>query len=171
MVKKIRTVLYLGVLFAGFGTIFLGKDFVAAEENVIEYHSEQVIDFSSEESVYVAGEYVGKIVITEQPTTTPRSLIHSEAVQNKNYNVHFIGGTANVGFGITVNNKNITRAYDPWANGLGWSINPGRLTFNSKEAKLPGSFSVAWKGFPAGSIFRLRAVISGNQLQTHLDIP
>lgn len=127
---------------------------------------------SNENAIYDnSGEYLGKIVIVEEPTISLRGMIYSEAAKNKNYNVHFIGTTANVGFGITVKDKKITRAYDAWSNGFGWSISPGKLTYNSKEAKLPGSFSIAWKGFPAGSTFRLRAVISGSQLQTHLDIP
>ena len=126
----------------------------------------------NESSIYDDnGEFLGKIVISEEIGITSRGMIHSEAVKNKNYNVHFIGTTANVGFGITVKDKKITRAYDAWANGFGWSVSPGKLTYNSREAKLPGSFSIAWKGFPAGSTFRLRAVISGNNLQTHLDIP
>lgn len=65
----------------------------------------------------------------------------------------------------------ITKAYDPWANGVLYVISPGKLTYNSKEAKLYGAFSIAWKGFPAGSTFKLTATIKGNNLETRLTIP
>ncbi|MFG5501633.1 DUF5626 family protein [Enterococcus faecalis] len=129
------------------------------------------LKYNPENPVYIDGNYVGKIVISEIPKIETRSMIHTETVQDKDYNVHFIGVTANVGFGITVSNSQITNAYDPWSNGIGWAITPGDLTFTATEARLPGSFSIAWEGFPAGSTFRLRAVINGNQLETHLDIP
>lgn len=119
------------------------------------------------------GEYMGKIVVEAEPTLPKigRGLIHSETANNRNYNVHFIGVTANVGFGITVNNKNITKAFDAWANGLIWNVSTSKLTRNNKEAKLPGTASFGVKGFGANTTFRLRAVISGSQLQTHLDVP
>lgn len=155
--------------------LYLALNYNSISVNVSQVSTDINLDTSldyNESAIYGDnGEYLGKIVLKEDFAINSRSMIHSEVANNRNYNVHFIGTTANVGFGITVNNKNITRAYDAWSNGFGWSISAGKLTYNSKEARLPGSFSLAWKGFPAGSTFRLRAVISGNQLQTHLDIP
>lgn len=116
------------------------------------------------------GEYLGKIVVEEEASPQARGLIYNEAVKNKNYNVHFIGVTANVGFGITVKNKNITRAYDAWSNGLIWDVSTNKLTRTNKEAKLTGRASFGVKGYGFNSSFRLRAVISGNQLLTYLDV-
>lgn len=169
MMKKIISVLALGFVLG----LILNYNIVSASASQVNVNtnSEESLQIG-ESSVYGEnGEYLGKIVVTEKLERIPRSLIYTEEAKNKNYNIHFIGGTANVGFGITVKDKKITKAYDPWANGFGWSVNPGKLTYNTKEARLPGSFSIAWQGFPAGSTFRLRAVISGSQLQTYLDIP
>lgn len=169
MMKKILMVVTLGFVM-GIGLNYNSTNVSASQVNTnINLNKAETYN---ESSIYDEdGSYLGKLVVEEKPTIAPRGMIHSETVKNKNYNVHFIGTTANVGFGITVKNKKITRAYDAWANGFGWSVSPGKLTYNSKEARLPGSFSIAFKGFPAGSTFRLRAVISGNQLQTYLDIP
>ncbi|MGX7243673.1 DUF5626 family protein [Enterococcus quebecensis] len=126
----------------------------------------------SESPVYSNdGIYLGKIVIDEIPSLQSRGLIHSEVAKNKNYNIHFIGVTANVGFGITVKNKNITRAYNAWSNGLIWDVSTNKLTRTNKETRLPGRASFGFKGWGFNTSFRLRAVISGNNLQTHLDIP
>ncbi|WP_348922755.1 DUF5626 family protein [Enterococcus rotai] len=160
-------------LFLGFSLLLFASTASAAEadQGISSVNIEENFQ-RSESPVYSDdGVYLGKIVVEELPSLQSRALIHSEAAKNKNYNVHFIGVTANVGFGITVKNKNITRAYDAWSNGLIWDVSTKKLTRTNKEAKLPGRASFGIKGWGFNTSFRLRAVISGNNLLTYLDIP
>lgn len=119
------------------------------------------------------GELLGKIIIEKEPEIPPKiqplGIIGNQNAGNGNYAIKFIGVSANVGYTVTVKNKNITRAYNTWHNSLVWGIDTGNLTFSSKQATLRGVAKVAIKDFGFHTTFRLRAVISGNTLQTHLD--
>lgn len=53
------------------------------------------IGFNYDDSV----EYLRKIALKKEHTITSHSMIHSETANNKNYNINFIGTTANVLFG------------------------------------------------------------------------
>jgi len=174
--KKVFFIVGMLAMFVG-SPVFAKAESINEESAVTQINLDEGIKHSESEVLSESGEYMGKIVINEESSTDSdagiqsRSLIYNETVKNKNYNVHFIGTTANVGFGITVKNKNITKAYDPWSNGLIWDVSIKKLTRTNKEAKLPGRATFGIKGISANTTFKLRAVISGNQLLTYLDIP
>lgn len=167
--KAFFTSLFLGLSLLLFASTASAE---VAEQGVSSVNIEENFQHSESPVYSDDGVYLGKIVVEELPSPQSRALIHSEAAKNKNYNVHFIFYcNANVGFGITVKNKNITRAYDAWSNGLIWDVSTQKLARTNKEAKLPGRASFGIKGWGINTSFRLRAVISGNNLLTYLDVP
>ena len=163
------------------GLSLLPSPLVSAQANVsnnlIENDVEEEFDLSytPETLVYDDGEVIGKIIVTEvdTPDIIPYGSIyhHSEPWKNKSYNIHYIGGNLNLGFGITISNGKIVNAYDAWHNGFFYAIESGDLTFNSSQATLPAKISLFWRGFPAGTSSRLKATISGKNLVTTYDIP
>lgn len=132
----------------------------------------EIDDYSEQDVLSPDGELLGKIIIEKEPevpsTIQPLRIINNQNAGNGNYGIKFIGVSVNVGYTVTVKNKNITRAYNTWHNGLVWGIDTGSLTYSSKQATLRGVAKVAIKEFGFHTTFRLRAVISGSTLQTHL---
>lgn len=106
------------------------------------------------------GEYVGTLSIKEEPSISPRA---SFPLQNKTYDVRFIGVTANFGYKATVSNKRITNAYGQWKFGILWDIQIGNPVFSSTSSHVAGTASVGWKEFGMSSTVRLYGDIRGNQ--------
>lgn len=156
--------------------LLVRKGSVTNDSNNSESIEESELIYTPETIVYDdRGEVIGKIIVTEveTPKITPyfNLYYHSEPLKNKSYNIHYIGGALNLGFGITVSGGKIIDAYDPWHNGFFYALTPDDLKSNNYQASLAAKISILWEGFPVGTTSRLKAKISGGNLITTYEIP
>lgn len=162
---------FAGLTFIGLVTLWNITP-VSAEENTIAT-SQVAIDLDdysmpSEKSIYNDnGDYLGKLSIEEVPEIQPRS---SYPLQNKTYNVSFIGVSVNFGYKATVKNKKITNAYGVWSNGIIWSTNLGKPTFNSSYSEVKGRTKFGYKDFSFNTTVRLSGYITNNKFWVNLQL-
>lgn len=150
---------------------------VNASENTPEIRNSSVsLPLGSNQQTYEEqtvkdekGNDIGKIII-ENTTIQPR-IISASPLSNQTYSVKFISGSLNVGYKVRVSNKKIVSAHSPWTNGLLWTADLGRISYNSTTATLHGRAILGFKGFGANTTFRLIGRISGNQFISDVKVP
>lgn len=157
--------------FIGLG-FFVGGNSVSADEvpEVIDSQMEFNLDDSSscdQEVRTVDGEYLGTLSVQEE---IPRGRALTYPLQNKTYNVSFVGVSVNFGYKATVKNKKITNAYGVWSNGIIWSTTLGKPYFNSTSSGVKGRTKFGYKDFSWNSTVRLTGNISNNKFLVNIQL-
>ncbi|OTO05311.1 DUF5626 family protein [Enterococcus sp. 5B3_DIV0040] len=174
----------LGVLLIGFSVFVSAGTSVHAAETLNKKLVADVVEtgivseisldgFTSKEETIIVdneGNYVGKLSVEEEVGISTRQAGDKYKLANKTYNVSFIGITCNFGYKVTVKNKNITKAYGTWSNGLLWSTTLGKPYYTSTTSGVKGQTSVAIDLFSMNTTVRLYGNISGNYLVTGMKL-
>lgn len=163
---------FIGAFFVLSGNLVQADDFDNAIANEIP-RLQYVGDSHTEEFTTATGEK-GTITVTKieegEPEISFRWLHwHTRSnVSNGTYNVNVILGASNAGFTVTVNNKRITRAYDPWYFHI--VASSATLTLDSSTQatyNINFSASIPWLGGPSWS-GGVRARIENGALVTYV---
>ncbi|MGH1848738.1 DUF5626 family protein [Enterococcus gilvus] len=152
---------------------FAITDSANADEVSENINSQLEIDLDSESSysqevLSESGEYLGTLSIEEVPTM--QSYAYSYALQNKTYNVSFVGVSVNFGYKATVKNKKIVNAYGAWSNGIIWSTSLGKPYFNSTSSGVKGRTKFGYKDFSWNSTVRVVGYIANNKFWVNLQL-
>ena len=140
--------------------LVVGTQTVSAQE-LLPVESQTQSTIVQNEPVYIDGEYVGTIVVTEEIKSIESggACFRGVPLSNKTYDVSFIGLPANVGYKVDVYNGRITNAYGLWHWGIIWSIEPTYPVFSDYNSYITGVAKFGIQDFGFHTTFTLRGFI------------
>lgn len=173
--EKFFKVISLLTLFLGF--FYLTQGTVSADgfENSIQVQAPLTMEVGESVSQTVVDDEFGQGVITitkiddgEEDVIRPAwEQVAAQKASNSTYHINYVRGVINCGFYITINTRNITRAYDLWYRNLVGTSSASLVLESNRQATAYFQFqaSVPWINGPSWN-GALRARLDADYLVT-----